>query len=398
MTKVLTDSTVYPGIASAIRAKNGASDTYTPSEMAGAIAALNPDSSTFAAKFVGANGTYSATDDNVDGYSSLQVAVPNSYATEDEGCVVDNGVLVQQTARTITANGEYDTTTNDALTVNVPTGGGSSLGEKSIAANGEYRATDDDLDGYSHVTVDVSNTYTSADEGKVVDNGALVAQTSLAITANGTYDTELISEVSVNVESGGRTLPNDYQQVEYIEVTSYEHIRVPFVFERGDFVFGAVSRLSGTGEAGFAGRHPQESGEISASGTWDLYFSSGTAFADSVYTWDGYGGVSTQATTMASISEQETVSYGTKYFFAFAWISMPSVVTRFYLGCYRTDRYPFNGRIYQFRVIRNGDAVLDFVPCYRKRDSKPGFYDVVNSVFYTNEFNDGEFIIGGDVI
>lgn len=51
------------------------------------------------------------------------------------------------------------------------------------------------------------NEYTPADEGKVVDNGALVSQTSTNITANGTYNTTLNNEVVVNV-SGNQKLKN----------------------------------------------------------------------------------------------------------------------------------------------------------------------------------------------
>ena len=81
-------------------------------------------------------------------------------------------------------------------------GGGSTLIEKSITANGEYNASDDSADGYSKVTVDVANSYTQADEGKVVSNGALVAQTTHAeITENGTYDITTNNSVSVNVSA-----------------------------------------------------------------------------------------------------------------------------------------------------------------------------------------------------
>ena len=83
-------------------------------------------------------------------------------------------------------------------------GGSTTLIEKSITANGEYNASDDSADGYSKVTVDVPNTYTAQDEGKVVDNGALVAQTTHAeITENGTYDITTNNSVSVNVGGGG---------------------------------------------------------------------------------------------------------------------------------------------------------------------------------------------------
>ena len=85
----------------------------------------------------------------------------------------------------------------------IPTGEPSVLVSKSIVANGTYDPADDDADGYNAVTVNVPNSYSAGDEGKVVDNGALVAQTSQNITQNGTYDTTLINEVDVDVAGGG---------------------------------------------------------------------------------------------------------------------------------------------------------------------------------------------------
>jgi hypothetical protein len=51
--------------------------------------------------------------------------------------------------------------------------------------------------------VSVPNSYGASDEGKVVSNGALVAQGRQTITQNGTYDTTLNDEVVVNVSGGG---------------------------------------------------------------------------------------------------------------------------------------------------------------------------------------------------
>jgi len=43
------------------------------------------------------------------------------------------------------------------------------------------------------------NTYGAGDEGKVVSSGELVTQTSQTITENGTYDTTLVSSVTVSI-------------------------------------------------------------------------------------------------------------------------------------------------------------------------------------------------------
>ena len=84
----------------------------------------------------------------------------------------------------------------------IDNGGGETvvLINKNITQNGTYNAvTDDSADGYREVTVNVPNTYSAGDEGKVVNNGALVSQTSQNISANGTYNTTTNNEVVVNV-------------------------------------------------------------------------------------------------------------------------------------------------------------------------------------------------------
>ena len=92
-------------------------------------------------KLIQRNGSYYAAADSADGYSSVTVAVPNSYGAGDEGKVVQSGALAAQTARTVTANGTYDTTLNNSVTVNVSGGGGgvtvlSGPGEPTAAQGG----------------------------------------------------------------------------------------------------------------------------------------------------------------------------------------------------------------------------------------------------------------------
>ena len=117
-------STELSAIAAAIRSKNGESTIYKPGEMAQAILDIPTGSSAvIESKNITANGTYTAPT-GVDGYNPVTVNVPNSYAAGDEGKVVSNGALVAQTGRTITANGTYDTTTNNSVVVDVEGGGG----------------------------------------------------------------------------------------------------------------------------------------------------------------------------------------------------------------------------------------------------------------------------------
>lgn len=71
-------------------------------------------------------------------------------------------------------------------------------GRKKIINNGIHDVLD-----YAEVDVNVPNSYTASDEGKVVQNGELVGQTVKSINSNGTVDTTVNNQVIVNV-------PNSY--------------------------------------------------------------------------------------------------------------------------------------------------------------------------------------------
>lgn len=154
------------------------------------------------------NGIYNAEDDWLEGYSSVSANVQNSYTSSDEGKVVNNGSLVSQTSATYTTNNTYDTTLINSVTVNV-NGSITPTGTKQISISSNGMITEDVTNYASaEISVAVPNSYFASDEGKVVNNGTLVAQTSDTVTQNGTIDTTLINSLTVNV-SGGST-PTEY--------------------------------------------------------------------------------------------------------------------------------------------------------------------------------------------
>jgi len=108
-----------------------------------------------------------------------------------------------QSQQTAVAAGKF--TTGDVVVDPIPSEYIVPTGTKqiTITANG---TTTEDVTNYAsaQITANVPNTYTSSDEGKVVSNGALVAQGSDTVTANDTYDTTLINSLTVNVSGGGQ--------------------------------------------------------------------------------------------------------------------------------------------------------------------------------------------------
>lgn len=132
-------------------------------------------------------------------------------------------------------------------------GGSSNLGTKTVNANGVYNASSDNLDGYSKVTVDVDNTYSAGDEGKVVKNGALASQTSATYSSAGTYDTTEINSVTVDVpvyylspDSG-----TIYQKIMDINITSFTNEkmgvnRYPYCPELEELTIRGMTSVSNT--------------------------------------------------------------------------------------------------------------------------------------------------------
>lgn len=119
-------------------------------------------------------------------------------------------------------------------------GGEAKLGSKDISENGTYRASEFDLDGWSQVNVDVENTYHLTDEGKVVQNGELVSQTSTTKTANGTYDTTANNQVVINVP-----IPSGY-----IQPTGTSNITSNGIYDITSFASVDVNVSGGGGDGG----------------------------------------------------------------------------------------------------------------------------------------------------
>lgn len=138
-------------------------------------------------------------DSGYDGLSSVQIdAMPaGSYGTPTWSHYITQGsrLLIHPTFP------DFDDgymasapNSNDTLTLETQT---------ITPSDSQQVVTPTDLNHYlQRVTVNPI-TYSASDEGKVVSNGALVAQTSETITENGTYDTTLNDEVVVNVSGGG---------------------------------------------------------------------------------------------------------------------------------------------------------------------------------------------------
>lgn len=168
-------------------------------------------------KSISDNGTYSASSDELDGYSSVTVDVQPDL---DGKTVTDNGtyyanddnldgyssvtVNLPLNTKSIITNGTYNASGDNlkgysSVSVNVAP----NVTTKSISTNGTYNASSDSVDGYSQVTVSVQP---NVDTKSISTNGTYTASTenldgyssvtvsvqpnvdTKSITTNGTYN------------------------------------------------------------------------------------------------------------------------------------------------------------------------------------------------------------------
>ena len=332
-------------IADGIREVNGTENEYTPAQMKAAIVATKKVLTT---KSIAANGTYNASSDNADGYSSVTVDVPSS-----------------------------------------------TLITKSITENGTYNAASDSADGYSSVTVAVPNSYAAGDEGKVVSNGALVAQTARAseITDNGTYDTTENNSVTVNVSGGGSGHEADppsydisatYQEVEYIICQGTQWVQTP------QYAYPIMIQT----EYKFTGTDSNRcviGYRASTTNSLDWNVKNGNAF------WSRGGNSYAQ---VGNFSDK-----GDGWWELYCAIYHSSSTRYVYIGNYYSSYsasagLPWIGYIKKVTIRAvNGytnPVVGYFIPCYRKSDGVVGMYNVSDSTFYTPS-GTGSFDKGPDV-
>ena len=175
-------------------------------------------------------------------------------------------------------------------------------------------------------------------------------------------------------------LPSQYQEVEYLSITGQEYVVVTIPDAQAiisvDF---SQNEISST-EEGFLGYY-QSSVNVA-----ELYCKNGDLVAYS-------------RGPQYSDDLIESITAGTRYHVTYVFLTAG---TEYKIGVYREGMYPFTGKLYRFETkIGNGAVPIAehrmlLKPCYRKADNEPGFYDVVNRQFYTNQ-GSGTFGVGPDV-
>lgn len=195
-------------------------------------------------------------------------------------------------------------------------------------------------------------------------------------------------------------LPDEYQQVEYIQTTGTQYIDSGVPLRCGlktivDWVYADAD--SGNNYVGGHIGAPGNRWLIGSQRQHYYYFGVGSGNSSTGIRFGNRDIVEAYWQNTGSYIKINNVAPVINSFDTLTLIDEPDYT--FYMGA--LDR---NGVaslfpkliIYNWRFYQDDILIRDFVPCYRKSDKIAGLYDIVNNEFYINN-GTGEFIVGNPI-
>ena len=211
----------------------------------------------------------------------------------------------------------------------------------------------------------------------------------------GLYDL-VNNEFYTNHGTGEFEIPANYQQVEYIESTGTQYIDTGVIANstmkidlkcrclESSFVFGSRSSAS----SGYSGLTFESNNPVNVRWGNSILVNDDQYVVNQDYIVHIENGNSSINNKSSQTSYGDSFFNGNIYLFAINNNSTSSSINLSQYG---------KNRIYYFKIYDGNNEIRNFVPCYRKSDNKPGLYDLVNNVFYTNQ-GTGDFTKGDDVV
>lgn len=195
-----------------------------------------------------------------------------------------------------------------------------------------------------------------------------------------------------------KNLPEGYQQVEYIESECNQHIDTKVLTSKDIKIYAeaiALNNIKNTYSAALFG------GRITSSNS-NFSYVSGSAFD-----YLGIGNDFSEITRCSDFINKRIIEYSSKairvtcgeyeYYEEYDFdITEQMNIYLFSINQNNSVNQSGNWRMYVFKIWDNNVLVRNFIPSYRKSDSKAGLYDIVTNEFYTN-LNTTNFIAGYNV-
>lgn len=188
-----------------------------------------------------------------------------------------------------------------------------------------------------------------------------------------------------------------YEQVEYLESTGEQYIDTGVAPDQDTRV--VISGVCGPRTEGFFGSRVAK--EIDC---FNLYATSANTFRfafgsqELVFSTTSNNPIEADCSRNGFIMKIEGVTYNSSV--VYSEFSCPYSMYLFACNNGGTPAYGATGnRISSCIISTNNTMLRNFIPCYRKADNKPGMYDLVNDVFYTNANQSAsqDFIVGNTV-
>ena len=202
--------------------------------------------------------------------------------------------------------------------------------------------------------------------------------------------------------SNQNLLPSEYQEVEYIASTGTQFIELPFGFERTDIVDFDMSIDTG--------QYPDK--YLISPKTWNNNnnrFAMGIGMSSQNFAV-GFGSKSTGSTGVTPAYSNDGLRHHWHYensIFTILDVGSTYTGTSDTFGGVTANLklfYGYNtntkGKIYRYVHWKNGEKIIELIPCYRKSDNVIGLYDLINGDFYLNggtgTFTKGNNITNGE--
>jgi len=203
-----------------------------------------------------------------------------------------------------------------------------------------------------------------------------------------------LTNIYGNSKQGG--LPNEYQQVEYIESNGTQYITLDYKASNNTSSEGKYQLTAITTTMLFGSR---------TSSTSNFYgLNWGGSTANPAYYNSYNSGVITNKTIDTNIHtfhKDKAILYidNTKLSTHTNTASFTTPYNMVVFGCNTNGTVGLftSARIFYLQFYDYDTLKIDLVPCYRKSDNVIGLYDLVNDKFYTNE-GTGQFTKGADVL
>lgn len=195
-------------------------------------------------------------------------------------------------------------------------------------------------------------------------------------------------------------LPNEYQEVEYIESSGTQYINTGLRLKQTHSVEMAIQNLTNASAKIFGSRTSATSNNFSiltglVGGTLSLV-TDFQNYSNNRLSVDITNNLNDKYTIKVNNSKM-SINDTEKAITTYSNFTTPSNAYIFSAsGTYPAGYVNASTKLYYCKIWNGTTLIRDYVPCYRKNDGVIGLYDLANNVFYTNSGAD-TFTKGNDI-